>query len=66
MVVNALRKEKHISHFTLGEAISLVEELNIPKAFFTHMSHQIGKHEDINRTLPANMQLAWDGLMLEI
>ena len=66
MVVNALRKEKHISHFTLGEAMNLVDELKIPKAFFTHMSHQIGKHADINNTLPGNMQLAWDGLVLQI
>ena len=64
VVLNALRNEKHISHFTLNEAITLADELNIPAAYFTHMSHQMGRHEDINKTLPANRQLAWDGLEL--
>ena len=64
IVLNALRNEKHISHFTLNEAVALTNELNIPTAYFTHMSHQIGKHEDVNKNLPAHMQLAWDGLEL--
>ena len=64
IVLNALRNEKHISHFTLSEASALANELNIPTAYFTHMSHQIGKHADVNKRLPANMQLGWDGLEL--
>lgn len=64
MVVNALRHKAHISHFTLDEAIALVQELNVPKAYFTHVSHQLGKHEDISKELPAGMQLAYDGLSL--
>lgn len=64
IVLNALRNEKHISHFTLSEASALANELNIPAAYFTHMSHQIGKHAEVNMRLPANMQLAWDGLEL--
>jgi phosphoribosyl 1,2-cyclic phosphate phosphodiesterase len=64
IVLNALRNEKHISHFSLAEAASLAGELKIPTAYFTHMSHQMGKHADVNKTLPANMQLAWDGLEL--
>ncbi len=66
IVLNVLRKEKHISHFTLDEAVALVNELKIPKAYFTHISHQLGKHEDINNELPLNMQLAWDGLVLHL
>ena len=62
VVVNALRNEKHVSHFNLTEALSLVDELNIPVAWFTHMSHQIGKHAEVNNKLPPNRQLAWDGL----
>jgi len=62
LVLNALRKEKHISHFTLKEAIDLALELKIPEVYFTHMSHQLGKHEDINKILPEHMQLAFDGL----
>ena len=64
VVINALRHKKHISHYTLDEAIELVSELNIPAAYFTHTSHQLGKHGDINNTLPAGMELAYDGLRL--
>ncbi len=64
LVLNALRKEKHISHFTLSEACDLADELNIPQAYFTHMSHQLGKHADINAVLPLTRQLAWDGSVL--
>lgn len=64
MVVNALRHKAHISHFTLDEAIGLVQELNVPKAYFTHVSHQLGKHAAVNKELPAGIQLAYDGLNL--
>ena len=62
LVLNALRKEKHISHFTLDEAIDMVQQLAIPKAYFTHISHQLGKHEVINAELPVGIELAYDGL----
>jgi len=61
MVLNALRKEKHISHFTLDEAIAMVQELGVPRAYFTHISHQLGKHHEVNPSLPAGIELAWDG-----
>lgn len=66
LVLNALRKKEHISHFTLVQAIDLVKELNIPQAFFTHISHQLGLHDDVNEELPPGIQLAWDGLQIEI
>jgi phosphoribosyl 1,2-cyclic phosphate phosphodiesterase len=66
LVVNALRKKEHISHFTLQEAIDLVNELEIPTAYFTHISHQLGLHEEIEEELPSNMHLAYDGLQLTI
>lgn len=66
LVLNALRKEKHISHFSLDEAIGEVKELDIPTAYFTHISHQLGKHADVNRQLPQGMHLAYDGLSLEL
>ncbi len=62
LVLNALRKEKHISHFTLNEAVALAQELEIPQVYFTHISHQLGKHADINQELPSHIQLAYDGL----
>ena len=66
LVVNALRKEKHISHYNLDEAVQLVRELNIPTAYFTHISHQLGKHEDIEKSLPQGIHLGYDGLVIEI
>jgi phosphoribosyl 1,2-cyclic phosphate phosphodiesterase len=62
LVLNALRKESHISHFTLDEAVAMIKELAVPEAYFTHISHQLGKHEDINDELPNGIELAWDGM----
>ena len=64
MVLNALRHEKHISHFNLAEASKLAEDLNIPQTYLTHISHQLGKNADVNNSLPGNIQLAYDGLVL--
>jgi phosphoribosyl 1,2-cyclic phosphate phosphodiesterase len=64
LVLNALRKEQHISHFTLAQAIEMVEELAVPKAYFTHISHQLGRHDDINKELPQGIELAYDGLKI--
>jgi phosphoribosyl 1,2-cyclic phosphate phosphodiesterase len=65
LVLNALRHEKHISHFTLSEAVAVVQELKVPNAYFTHISHQLGLHELINASLPAGIQLAYDGLRIQ-
>lgn len=66
LVLNALRKEPHISHFTLDEAVALVQELGVPKAYFTHISHQLGLHNEINKELPEGMELAYDGLAITV
>jgi phosphoribosyl 1,2-cyclic phosphate phosphodiesterase len=66
LVVNALRKEKHISHYNLNEAIELVHELKIPTAYFTHISHQLGKHEEIEKRLPEGIHLAYDRLVINV
>lgn len=66
LVLNALRKEAHISHFTLQEAVDLATELAIPEVYFTHISHQLGLHETINQELPPHIQLAYDGLELRL
>jgi phosphoribosyl 1,2-cyclic phosphate phosphodiesterase len=65
LVVNALRKEKHISHYNLAEAIDLVHELQVPEAYFTHISHQLGRHEEIEKLLPDGIHLGYDGLVLK-
>ncbi len=65
IVLNALRRKEHISHFTLQEAIDLADDMKVPNAYFTHISHQLGTHKEINAELPSHRQLAWDGLKLE-
>lgn len=64
LVLNALRKKPHISHFNLDGAVDMVREMEIPHGFFTHISHQLGLHKQINAELPLGIQLAWDGLKL--
>jgi len=64
LVLNALRKEKHLSHFTLQEAVDMVNELQIPEAYLTHVSHQLGKHATVNAELPKHIRLAYDGLVI--
>jgi len=64
MVVNALRHKQHLSHYTLEEAVALVKELNVPKGYFTHISHQLGLQAVVNKDLPFGMELAYDGLQL--
>lgn len=64
LVLNALRREAHVSHFTLQEAVDLVHELKPEKAYFTHISHQLGLHNEVNEELGENIQLAYDGLEL--
>ena len=64
LVLNALRKQKHISHFTLEEAVALVQELKVPNGYFTHISHQLGRHAEIEQELPQGIHLAYDGLKL--
>jgi phosphoribosyl 1,2-cyclic phosphate phosphodiesterase len=65
LVINALRLEKHYSHFNLEEALDIIREVKPEKAFLTHISHRFGKHDDISRLLPENVYAAYDGLILE-
>ena len=66
LVLNALRKQKHISHFSLQESIDLAHELGIPQVWFTHMSHQMGKHADVTSELPEGAGLAYDMLQIHL
>lgn len=61
LVLNALRNESHISHFTLDEAVAMVQELEVPTGYFTHISHQLGRHNIVNEILPKGIALAFDG-----
>uniref|UniRef100_UPI0032171796 MBL fold metallo-hydrolase n=1 Tax=uncultured Draconibacterium sp. TaxID=1573823 RepID=UPI0032171796 len=66
LIINALRKEKHISHFNLDEAVAVIEKVKPEKAYLTHLSHQIGKYEQVQNDLPENVYLAFDGLKLRL
>ena len=62
VVLNALRNSKHVSHFSVVEAVEILQNLKPEAAFLTHLSHFVGLHEEVNKKLPAFIQLAYDGL----
>ncbi len=66
LVLNALRIDQHIAHISLSEAIELAEKIGARCTYFTHFSHDLGLHADVQKMLPENMFLSWDGLMLEV
>lgn len=66
LVVNALRHTKHVSHFSLEEAIAFAQACAVPQVYFTHISHQLGLHQDVEESLPTGMKLAYDGLVLRV
>lgn len=66
LVLNALRKEAHLSHFTLSQAVDLIKALQVPKAYLTHLSHQMGLHASVAAELPPGIALSYDGLELEL
>jgi len=66
LVLNALRMQPHISHFTLQEAIDLAKKLAVPQVYFTHISHQLGFHNEVDKALPRGMNLAYDGLEITL
>jgi len=66
LVINALQKQYHISHFTLDEAIDFANEMGADKTYFTHISHRLGTHQAVTSVLPSNIELAYDGLKLDI
>lgn len=66
LVINALQIEKHISHFTLEEAIAFAKKVNAEQTYFTHISHKLGKHKDVSEELGSNIALSFDGLSFDI
>ncbi len=62
IVLNALRNSKHVSHFSVSEAVEILKKLEPEAAFLTHLSHFVGLHEEVNKKLPGFIQLAYDGL----
>lgn len=66
LVIDALRRERHLSHFSLEEALEVIRRLGVKRAFLTHVGHQMGLTREVERTLPANVRLAYDGLTFEV
>ena len=66
LIVNALRIEPHATHFSLEEALAFVEEIQPKKTYFTHISHKLGFHDNVEKTLPKNVFLAYDGLQIQV
>jgi phosphoribosyl 1,2-cyclic phosphate phosphodiesterase len=66
LVLNALRKEEHLSHYNLSQALELIAEVKPGKAYLTHLSHQMGFYDEVQAELPENVFLSYDGLVLEV
>jgi phosphoribosyl 1,2-cyclic phosphate phosphodiesterase len=66
LVINALQRERHISHFNLEDALEMVKKINPKTAYFTHISHKLGTHKEVERELPKGIMLAYDGLQLSL
>jgi phosphoribosyl 1,2-cyclic phosphate phosphodiesterase len=66
LVINALRKEEHISHYNLQQALAIIAEIKPAKAYLTHLSHQMGFYEEVQKELPENVYLAYDGLQVTV
>ena len=63
LVLNALRRESHLSHFTLEQALEWASKIGARQTYFTHISHQLGFHDSVNAELPDGVALAYDGLV---
>ena len=66
LVLNALRETEHYSHLTVQQAIEIAEDINPEVTYFTHMSHQFGFHREMEKRLPANIRIAYDGLKISV
>ncbi|NQX39586.1 MBL fold metallo-hydrolase [Pedobacter steynii] len=64
LVINALQHEEHISHFTLQEAVDFAQKIGAEMTYLTHISHNLGLHEEVEKELPENIKLAYDGLSI--
>ncbi|CAG4994957.1 Phosphoribosyl 1,2-cyclic phosphate phosphodiesterase [Dyadobacter sp. CECT 9275] len=66
LVLDTLQKEPHLSHFTLPQSLDLIDKLNVPQAYLTHISHKLGRHADVEKELPPHVRLAFDGMEIEL
>ncbi len=66
LVLNALQKDKHVSHFNLSEALDVAQKIGAARTFFIHISHKLGRHQDVEKELPQSVALAHDGLVIDL
>jgi phosphoribosyl 1,2-cyclic phosphate phosphodiesterase len=66
LVINALRKEEHISHYNLKGALKVIEQIKPKKAYLTHISHLMGLHSEVEKELPLSVRFAYDGLVIKV
>ncbi len=66
LILNALQRESHLSHFTLKEALAVAQQINAPQTYFTHISHKLGLHKVVEKELPKGIALAYDGMMIHL
>jgi phosphoribosyl 1,2-cyclic phosphate phosphodiesterase len=66
LVINALRYESHPSHLNIEEALEIIDQVKPKQTFFTHISHNMGFHQEVCSSLPESVSLAFDGLVLEV
>lgn len=66
LILNALRFEPHKTHLNIEEAINLIHELKPRRCYLTHISHEMGLHDEVNAMLPENIRLGYDGLVVKI
>ncbi len=66
LILGALQREQHISHYSLAQALEMVEKLKPRMTYFTHISHKMGKHAEVEKELPPHIRLGYDGLQLNL
>ena len=66
LVINCLQIKEHLSHLNLKEMLNLVSNIDVGKVYLTHISHNLGLHEEVNKKLPKNIELAYDNLELSL
>ncbi len=66
LVINALRHSKHLSHFSLSEALEIIEQIGAKRNYLTHMSHEMGLYEKTSKLLPSGVAMGYDGLKITI
>jgi phosphoribosyl 1,2-cyclic phosphate phosphodiesterase len=66
LVLNALQREKHVSHFNLEEALVMAGKIGAERTYLTHVSHRMGLHKEVEKELPAGVMLGYDGLSINL